>query len=76
MNTKSKLAASLHADVVDSTALVKRDERVAHNRIQETFRRLGAAVNAFGGTAHEITGDALVAEFGRALIMRRSSPAV
>ncbi len=60
-----KLAVILHADVVGSTALVRRDETLAHERIQSAFRRLAEAVSAYGGTVHETRGDALVAEFTR-----------
>jgi class 3 adenylate cyclase len=35
------LAVILHADVAGSTALVQKDEHVAHERIQNAFRRLG-----------------------------------
>ena len=61
-----KLAVILHADVVGSTVLVQRDEALAHERIQHAFSQLGVAVRAYGGIAHEIRGDALVAEFARA----------
>lgn len=66
MTTQSMLAVLLHADVVGSTALVHQDERVAHDRIQEAFSRLTGFVSAYGGQAHEVRGDALVAEFARA----------
>ena len=62
----TKLAVILHADVVVSTMLVQRDERLAHARIQDTFRSLSETIAAYGGTTHELRGDALVAEFGRA----------
>ena len=61
-----KLAVILHADVVDSTDLVRRDETLAHQRIQDTFRRFTETISDHDGTAHEIRGDALVAEFARA----------
>ncbi len=61
-----KLAVLLHADVVDSTGLVRHNETLAHQRIQETFRRFSETIANHGGTAHEIRGDALVAEFPRA----------
>jgi adenylate cyclase len=51
---------------VDSTRLVQRDESLAHQRIHGAFRRLSETTDAFGGIAHEIRGDALVAEFPRA----------
>ena len=66
MATHSKLAVILHADVVGSTALVQKDERVAHERIQNSFRRLSETIAAYGGITHELRGDALVAEFSRA----------
>ena len=61
-----KLAVILHADVVGSTALVHRNETLAHQRIQDTFRRFSTAIDLYGGVAHELRGDALVAEFDRA----------
>jgi adenylate cyclase len=61
-----KLAVILHADVVGSTTLVQKDEVVAHQRIQHAFSRLSVFIADYGGIAHEIRGDALVAEFGRA----------
>ena len=61
-----KLVVILHADVVGSTDLVRRNETVAHERIQDAFHRLSATVEAYGGLPHEIRGDALVAEFDRA----------
>ena len=61
-----KLAVILHADVVGSTALVQRNESVAHERMQDVFRRFSATIESYGGIAHEIRGDALVAEFARA----------
>jgi adenylate cyclase len=59
------LAVLLHADVAGSTALVQRDETLAHTRITEAFRRLTSTVEQYGGTVHEVRGDALVAEFSR-----------
>ncbi len=61
-----KLAVLVHADVVGSTALVQLDESLAHQRIQDTFRRFAETIAAHGGIAHEVRGDALVAEFSRA----------
>ena len=60
-----KLAVLLHADVVGSTSLVQINETVAHERIQHTFRRFSATIGNHDGIAHEIRGDALVAEFAR-----------
>ena len=61
-----KLAVILHADVVGSTSLVQRNETLAHERIQGAFRLFSQTIRAYGGTAHEVRGDALVAEFERA----------
>ena len=72
MATKSKLAVILHADIMGSTALVQKDERVSHERIQGAFRRLSETISSHGGTTHEIRGDALVAEFERSLIAERT----
>jgi len=66
MSTRSKLAVILHADVVGSTGLVQRDEQLAHERIQDAFRRFSTTIVGHGGVAHEIRGDALVAKFDRA----------
>ena len=60
-----RLAVILHADVVDSTALVRQDERVAHERIQAAFQAFAEVLGTHGGAAKEIRGDALVAEFPR-----------
>jgi TolB-like protein/class 3 adenylate cyclase len=56
----------VHADVVGSTILVRLDESLAHQRIQDTFRRFSETIATHSGIAHEIRGDALVAEFSRA----------
>jgi len=61
-----KLAVILHADVVGSTGLVQRDERLAHARIQDAFRRFSETIECYGGNVHEIRGDALLAECDRA----------
>ena len=61
-----KLAVLLHADVVSSTALVQANETLAHQRIQNAFRRFSEIIVSHGGTTHEIRGDALVAEFSMA----------
>ena len=61
-----KLAVILHADVVGSTSLVQQNETLAHERIQDTFRRFSETISSHDGIAHEIRGDALVAEFSRA----------
>jgi adenylate cyclase len=61
-----KLAVILHADVVGSTLLVQKNETLAHERIQAAFNSFSETIAAYGGNAHEIRGDALVAEFNRA----------
>ncbi len=61
-----KLAVILHADVVGSTELVQKNEVISHERIQNAFHRFSDIIGNYGGIAHEIRGDALVAEFGRA----------
>jgi adenylate cyclase len=61
-----KLAVLLHADVVSSTELVQIDEITAHQRMQDAFRRLTQKIADHNGIAHEVRGDALVAEFPRA----------
>jgi len=61
-----KLAVILHADVVSSTALVQKNEAIAHKRIQAAFHHFSETINSYGGIAREIRGDALVAEFDRA----------
>ncbi len=61
-----KLAVILHADVAGSTTLVQKDESLAHERIRAAFQQLSKITCDYGGIAHEIRGDALVAEFSRA----------
>ena len=61
-----KLVVILHADVAGSTWLVQQDEHVAHDRIQDTFRRFGDIIGQYHGHVRELRGDALLAEFERA----------
>jgi adenylate cyclase len=61
-----KLAVILHADVAGSTALVRQHEQIAHERIQDTFRRFSDIISSYQGKVHELRGDALLAEFDRA----------
>jgi adenylate cyclase len=61
-----KLAVLLHADIAGSTSLVQKNETLAHERIQDTFRQISETISRHSGIAHEIRGDALVAEFSRA----------
>jgi TolB-like protein/class 3 adenylate cyclase len=56
----------LHADIAGSTALVQQDEHLAHERIQDTFRRFGSIIGQYHGRVRELRGDALLAEFERA----------
>lgn len=61
-----KLAVILHADVEGSTALVQKDEHLAHDRIQASFRRFSDIIVQYHGQVSEVRGDALLAEFDRA----------
>jgi adenylate cyclase len=61
-----KLAVILHADIADSTALVQQDKRLAHERIQDTFKRFSDIIEKYQGHVVELRGDALLAEFERA----------
>lgn len=61
-----KLAVILHADVVGSTQLVQQDEQLAHERIQDAFRRFRDTIEKYHGRVQELRGDALLAEFERA----------
>ena len=61
-----KLAVLLHADVIDSTALVQANEALAHQRFQSCFQYFAGIIKSYGGVAHEVRGDAVVAEFKRA----------
>ncbi len=60
-----KLAVILHADIADSTVLVQQDERLAHERIQDAFRRLSKTIEKYQGHVRELRGDALLADFER-----------
>ena len=67
MNQSTRqLAVILHADVVESTTLVQRDETLAHERIRDAFERFSGTIQAYGGTTQELRGDALLATFSRA----------
>ena len=61
-----KLAVILHADVVGSTALVQKNETIAHERIQAAFHQFSETIHSYNGITRELRGDALVAEFERA----------
>ena len=61
-----KLAVILHADVAGSTQLVQQDEQLAHERIQDAFRRFSGTIAKYNGRVQELRGDALLAEFERA----------
>ncbi len=60
-----KLAVIVHADVADSTSLVREDESLAHQRIQDAFRRFSKTIERYDGIARELRGDALIGEFSR-----------
>jgi adenylate cyclase len=60
------LVVILHADVAGSTALVQQDKQIAHERIQDTFRRFSDTIDKYQGHVLELRGDALLAEFKRA----------
>jgi class 3 adenylate cyclase len=60
------LAVILHADIAGSTALVQEDKELAHERIQDTFRRFSTTIEKYQGHVLELRGDALLAEFKRA----------
>ena len=60
-----KLTVILHADVAGSTQLVQRDEHLAHERIQDSFRRFGDIIEKYLGRVLEFRGDALLAELDR-----------
>ena len=61
----SKLAVILHADVAGSTMLVQQDEQLAHERIQDAFRRFSETIEKYQGRVRELRGDALLADFER-----------
>ncbi len=61
-----KLVVILHADIAGSTALVQRDERLAHERIQNAFQLFSEIIDQYHGRVLELRGDALLAEFKRA----------
>ena len=61
-----KLAVIVHADIAGSTQLVQQDEQLAHERIQDAFRRFSETIQKYQGRILELRGDALLAEFERA----------
>ena len=61
-----RLAVILHADVADSTTLVRLNESLAHDRITHAFNSFAQVIERYSGTVQEVRGDALVAEFDRA----------
>ena len=60
------LAVILHADIAGSTTLVQQDKQLAHERIQDTFRRFSDTIGKYQGQVLELRGDALLAEFEHA----------
>lgn len=70
-----KLAVILHAEIAGSTSLVQQDEHLAHERIQDAFRRLGDTIAQDQGRVCELRGDALLAErYGSSPGYLRRSP--
>ena len=61
-----ELTVISHAELVDSTALAKRDADLAHDLTRTAFRRMASVFEGYGGTVLESRGDALVARFVRA----------
>lgn len=61
-----KLTVILHADIVDSTQMVRQDEQLAHRRIQDCYQRLEHCIREYRGHTRERRGDALLALFERA----------
>lgn len=61
----SQLAVILHADVADSTVLVQKNEHLAHEGMQGTFRRFSKCIEDYQGNVLELRGDALLAAFDR-----------
>ena len=60
-----KFAVILHADIAGSTSLVQQDEQLAHERIQDAFRRFTETIQTYQGHILELRGDALLADFER-----------
>ena len=52
--------------MISSTELVQKDEALAHQRMQDAFRRFSGTITSYGGKTLELRGDALLAEFARA----------
>ena len=48
------LAVILHADIAGSTAFVQEDKELAHERIQDTFNRLGKIIEKYNGHLLEL----------------------
>ena len=48
-----------------STTLVQQDEQLAHERIQQVFKRFSVTIEKYQGRVLELRGDALLAEFER-----------
>ena len=63
-----KLAVILHADIAGSTALVQRDEQLAHERIQDAFGRFSETIEKYQGHVQELRGDALLADVQKSWI--------
>ena len=51
--------------MVGSTTLVQQDEVLAHERIQDAFRRFSDTIQKYQGRILELRSDALLAQFER-----------
>ena len=58
-----KEAVIMHADIVNSTNLVKQDFVLAHTKVETLYARLCQIVRSCGGSALEMRGDAVIFEF-------------
>lgn len=63
--TKAKPTSVFSAEIVDTLALLHRDENLARQRIDEAHRRLRHCVQAYRGRIGETRDDELLATFGR-----------
>src|SRR6478735_1566966 len=65
MREERRVIAALFADIVGSTPLGERlDPEEVRLIIGEAVARMGAAVEAFGGTVKDLAGDGVLALFG------------
>jgi ABC-type transport system substrate-binding protein/class 3 adenylate cyclase len=65
MREERRVVAALFADIVGSTPLAERlDPEEVRLIVGEAVARMGAAVEAFGGTVKDLAGDGVLALFG------------